>query len=141
MKVLNLMHDGAEPDDSMVLKDVQPTNTVTNTVTKKEKARTRADVSFDEEVEVLGFLNEHAGRRFEPFDADGKPSKALQVIRCALKRITPLEARRIVILKTREWGNNPDMRRHLNPMTLYGRKANLEKYLAEVREHSWGRAT
>lgn len=135
MKVLNLMHDGAEPDDSMVLKDVQPTNTVTNTVTKKE------DVSFDEEVEVLGFLNEHAGRRFEAFDADGKPSKALQVIRGALKRITPLEARRIVILKTREWGNNPDMRRHLNPITLYGRRANLEKYLAEVREHSWGRAS
>lgn len=107
--------------------------------TKREKARSRADASFEDEVEVLAFLNEHAGRKFEAFDADGKPSKALQVIRCALKRITPLDARRIVILKTREWGNNPDMRRHLNPITLYGRRANLEKYLAEVREHSWGR--
>lgn len=87
-----------------------------------------------QEIEVLGFLNEHAGRRFEPFDADGKPTKSLQIIRGALKQITPLEARRIVILKTREWGTNPDMRKHINPITLYGRKANLEKYLAEVRE-------
>lgn len=102
-------------------------------LTVKTKARTRAD-AFEEEAEVLAFLNEHAGRQFEAFDADGKPSKALQVIRGALKRITPLEARRIVILKTREWGDNPDMRKHINPMTLYGRKANLEKYLAEVRE-------
>lgn len=113
---------------------IEPSLTV-----KTEKARTRADASFEEEAEVLAFLNEYAGRMFEAFDADGKPSKALQVIRDALKRITPLEARRIVILKTREWGNNPDMRRHLNPITLYGRRANLEKYLAEVREYPWGR--
>jgi len=138
--VLNVVHDGAEPDDSMVLNDVQP-NCVFNSLFNKEKKRSRADASFSEEVEVLGFLNEHAGRRFEPFDPDGKPSKALQVIRHALKRITPLEARRIVILKTREWGTNPDMRKHINPITLYGRKANLEKYLAEVREYPWGRAS
>ena len=138
--VLNVVHDGAEPDDSMVLNDVQP-NCVFNSLFNKEKKRSRADASFSEEVEVLGFLNEHAGRRFEPFDPDGKPSKALQGIRHALKRITPLEARRIVILKTREWGTNPDMRKHINPITLYGRKANLEKYLAEVREYPWGRAS
>lgn len=102
---------------------------------------TTKDASFEDEVEVLSFLNEHAGRQFEPFDSQGRPTKSLECIRHALKRITPLEARRIVILKTREWGDNPDMRKHLNPMTLYGRKTNLEKYLAEVREYPWGRAT
>lgn len=108
---------------------IEPSLTV-----KKETKRSRADASFEDEVEVLAFLNEHAGRKFEAFDADGKPTKSLQIIRGALKQITPLEARRIVILKTREWGTNPDMRKHINPITLYGRKANLEKYLAEVRE-------
>jgi uncharacterized phage protein (TIGR02220 family) len=77
--------------------------------------------------EVLLFLNEKAGKNYEPVDAN------LDLIAARLKEGAKVEDMRAVIAKRcREWLTNPEMNRFLQPATLFGKKNWWQKYQGEL---------
>lgn len=79
-----------------------------------------------ESLEILEFLNTTTKRRFRPTKSN------LFGIKARLKEDYSLqEIQEVIIIKTMEWTNNPQMSVHLNPVTLF-RPSNFEKYINQV---------
>lgn len=65
-------------------------------------------------VEVLDFLNEHTGRRYQPVKEN------IGFIAARLKDgASPGECRQVIVRKAREWKGNADMEKYLRPATLF----------------------
>jgi len=77
-------------------------------------------------LEVLGFLNEKAGKRFEATDAN------LDFIKGRLREGRDVQTLRMVIaMKCREWKDDEHMRQYLRPATLFN-KSKCAQYVGEL---------
>ncbi len=88
---------------------------------------------LDQQVgEVVEYLNTQSGRRFEPNGAQAK------YVRARLKDGQPVERLKAVIrLKVGQWYQDPKMRKHLTPSTLFD-KEKFEKYVVELSDNGNG---
>jgi uncharacterized phage protein (TIGR02220 family) len=75
---------------------------------------------------VLAFVNEKTGRNFREVDANLKPIMAR--IR---EGATEGQCRQVIASKVREWQDDPEMSKHLNPETLF-RPSKFAKYLGAL---------
>lgn len=81
-------------------------------------------------VDILNHLNDKSGRKFRPVDETLKP------IVSRLKRGATVEEMLAVInAKVADWRDNDEMRKHLNPSTLFGPK-HYENYLVQAGDAS-----
>ena len=78
------------------------------------------------ELEILRFFNETTGRSQRPLKSNLTPIKA------RLKDgYTIEEIKKVIVVKTLDWKNNPDMSKHLCIETIF-RPSKFEKYLNQV---------
>lgn len=84
----------------------------------------RASGERQQAVTLLEFLNEKAGRRYEPVEAN------LRLIRARLGEYGEVKLRKVVVRKCREWAADEKMARYLRPATLF----NAEKCAQYVGE-------
>lgn len=66
--------------------------------------------------EILSFLNEKTGRRYEPVDANLEP-----IVARLRENFTPDDIRAVVALKCRQWRGDDKMAEYLRPATLFNR--------------------
>ena len=79
-----------------------------------------------ESREILAFLNEKTGRRYQQVSAN------LDHIKARLQAgATVEECRQVIAKKCREWSGNPDMSVYLRPATLFNR-TKFAQYQGEV---------
>jgi uncharacterized phage protein (TIGR02220 family) len=78
-------------------------------------------------IEILAFLNEKAGKHFQPV----KQNVDL-IVGLLASGSTPEDIRAVVAKKVREWKGSPDMERYLRPATLFGPKNFHSKYRGEI---------
>lgn len=79
-------------------------------------------------IEVLRYLNQVAGKRFS--------ERRINLIHISARLHEGIEVERlkqVIELKTFQWKNDPMMRAHLNPDTLF-RPSKIEKYINEVED-------
>lgn len=108
--------------------DVTGTETETETETSKKHSKKNAcEAPFISEsvAEVISYLNEKAGRKFDP--AGGNCNQLRARVRdagakCATQFVA--DAKRVVDLKVGEWGDDAKMSKFLRPETLF----NSEKW-------------
>jgi len=77
--------------------------------------------------EILAFLNEKAGKRFEESDTN------LDFIIARLKepKTTPTHCRQVIAMKCREWVNDQAFKKYLRPATLFN-KTKFASYKGEL---------
>ena len=84
-------------------------------------------------VEILQFLNDKTGSKFQPVEVN------LTLIVARLKEgATPEQCRAVIARKFREWSNDDRMRKYLRPATLFNREkfAQYQGELgAQVKRH------
>ena len=79
-------------------------------------------------TDVLDYLNKLAKKRFSARRSN------LTYINARLQEgITADQLKQVIELKVFQWANDPMMKNHLNPETLF-RPSKIEKYLQEVEE-------
>ena len=79
-----------------------------------------------EAVEILSFLNEKTGRRYQPVNEN------IKLITARLKGGASVsECRQVIARKTREWKSNPDMEKYLRPATLFN-ATKFAQYVGEL---------
>lgn len=111
-----------EPDDIMVLKDVQ-SSTSSNSTMNNYVARA---------TDILNFLNEKTGRKFDALTPNGEQTASLQIIIDRLKSgYEDDKIRQVIVRQCRLWINDPEMRKFLQPSTLF-RKSKFENYLSKL---------
>lgn len=98
-------------------------------VKKKEEKLMSSDEdespSFSPEIEeIIGYLNRRTGRKFSPKTAESQKSISARL----RDGYTVDDFKKVIDTKTAEWGNDPKMRKYLDPSTLF-RPGNFEKYL------------
>lgn len=76
--------------------------------------------------EILSFLNEKTGKRFEPVDAN------LELIVARLREATPDDIRSVIAMKCREWLADEKMNKCLRPATLF-KRMNFAQYKGELK--------
>lgn len=80
----------------------------------------------DEARQILTFLNEKAGRNYQPVDAN------LEFIVARLKEgATAGQCRQVIAKKTREWAGDEKMAEYLRPATLFNR-TKFAQYVGEL---------
>lgn len=80
---------------------------------------------------ILEALNRQAGTSYKATGPDGKPSKAIELIRYRLREHSEDELLAMVGKKCREWGQDDRMRQYLRPATLFGREK-CEQYVGQL---------
>lgn len=79
-----------------------------------------------QEIEILEYFNQIAGKRFKPIKSNLNP------IRARLKDGYSFEEiQQVIQLKTIEWKNNETMSVHLCPTTIF-RPSNFDKYVNQL---------
>jgi len=78
------------------------------------------------EVEILNHLNETAGRQFRENQNNIKHIKARLNENWNVEQL-----KKVIEIKTLEWGGDPKMEKYLNPETLF-RPSNIDKYWQQV---------
>lgn len=79
-------------------------------------------------LEVLSFLNEKTGRRYQPVKAN------INLIACRLREgATVDQCRQVIAKKCREWRDDPNQEIYLRPKTLFN-ATNFANYQGEVAE-------
>lgn len=77
-------------------------------------------------IEVLEFLNEKTGRRYQAVDAN------LKLISARLKEgATTAQCRQVIAKKFREWNTDPKMAEYLRPATLFN-ATKFAQYVGEL---------
>lgn len=77
-------------------------------------------------VDILNFLNDQTGRTYEPTKIN------LSFISQRIEEgATPDKCRQVIIMKTKEWLNDPKMYKYLRPATLFN-KTKFSLYLEEL---------
>lgn len=79
----------------------------------------------DESKAILGWLNEKAGKNFQPVAAH------LRFIDARLETHEPWVLRKVVTIKAKEWRDDPKSRVWLRPKTLFN-ETNFENYVGEL---------
>lgn len=101
------------PSKSQASASNTTTTTTTNTTTTKSKALS----GKPDAVAILQFLNEKAGREYQPVAVN------LEKIEARLREgYTVADLRQIVAKKCRDWGADDKMRQYLRPATLFNRE-------------------
>lgn len=84
-------------------------------------------------AEVLNFLNEKLGK-VKRYSSEDIPDVFLQYISARVEEGHSLRKLKAVVhLKHKEWFNDPKMKKHLRPKTLFGRQ-NFNNYVLEIPE-------
>lgn len=100
----------------------------TETTSPGRGAKKSKPSKTQEEIDLAGrvieYLNQKAGRNFRTNTGDN----AKGIIAQARQGYTEAQMCRVIDCKTRQWGSDPKMCEHLNPVTLF-RHANFERYL------------
>jgi len=93
------------------------------------KPRNGRKSKTQEEIDLAGrvieYLNKAAGRNFKTNTGDN----AKGIIAQARQGYTEAQMQKVIDHKIRQWGNDVQMREHLNPVTLF-RPSNFERYLS-----------
>lgn len=82
--------------------------------------------------EVIKFMNELYGRRFDP-----KKTDTLTSLSSLLKTYSEKDIKLVIANRYEEWKDDSVMKVHLNPSTIF-RKKNFEKYLNEAQHTGKG---
>jgi len=117
---------------SQPVADVAYTNTDTNTKDKSigEAGASRPPSFIDQASEVLDFLNEKTGRKFQARTPAGKPTATADLVMSRLRDgYTVQQCRTMIARKVRKW-TATDMADYLRPKTLFA-KSNFENYMGE----------
>ena len=116
-----------------------PGVTVVEELAPGPKTRNGRKSKTQEEIDLAGrvieYLNKAAGRNFKTNTGDN----AKGIIAQSRQGYTEAQMQKVIDFKIRQWGNDVQMREHLNPVTLF-RPSNFERYLnaAElppIKEH------
>lgn len=96
--------------------------------TDKEETTLSCSTSFRKDsCDVLAYLNQKAGRSYRAVDEN------IKLIMARLKSGATVEdCKRIVDLKTIQWGSDDKMREYLRPATLFG-ATKFEQYMGEIK--------
>jgi len=151
--VVNLVHQGSERAAPGVVKEVHSNRSVlidqlidhkdktlmsgkapddASKEFKKQKNGTMSLEELSHSMEILKFLNEKTGRRYQPVPAN------LKLIYARIKEVEKLgddysRLRQVIAMKTREW-TGTDMEQYLRPATLF----NATKFSQYYGELHWG---
>jgi uncharacterized phage protein (TIGR02220 family) len=106
----------AWPDLSLELDEIRPPTT------RRQEIR----IEFDQAREVLAFLNERAGKAFQPVTSNLSP-----IVSRIREGATLEQLRQVVALKVRAWKNDDEFRKFLRPETLF-RKSKFWNYAGEL---------
>lgn len=83
-------------------------------VTKPEEWDFKQPPPAELEAEyVLAFLNRVTGSRYQAVEAN------LKLVRGRLKEVSIAEIKRVIVTKSEEWEDNPEMEQYLRPATLF----------------------
>lgn len=100
-----------------------PTSTSTSTVNTKNL---KALSGKPDAMAVLDYLNERAGRNYQPVDSNTK------LIAARLKEGATVEqCKAVVDAKVKKWGADPKMEEYLRPKTLFN-ATNFAQYVGEL---------
>lgn len=78
------------------------------------------------EIEILNYFNQITGHRH------GQTKDNLSGIKRVLKEgFSQEDIVEVIQVKTLDWKNNPEMSKHLNPVTIF-RRSNFDKYINQV---------
>lgn len=80
-----------------------------------------------EAVGILRFLNEKAGKNYQPV-----PANVDLIVGLLKQGATPDDMRAVIAKKCREWKGKPDVEQYLRPATLFGPKNFWAKYQGEL---------
>jgi uncharacterized phage protein (TIGR02220 family) len=114
-------NSGTSPADSLLLipDSLNPSSTLsgnseTSIPEKQKKRKNGAKAHNLEALEILSFLNDKAGRRYQPTRSN------MQFIQARLADgATVIECRQVIAKKCREWLQDPEMSEFLRPATLF----------------------
>lgn len=94
---------------------------------KREELKKEKEIIIDENQELatrtIDYLNKVTGKSFK--HGKGNLKEILMQIK---KGATEKELAHVINVKCQEWKDNQEMKKHLNPVTLF-REANFDKYL------------
>jgi len=106
-----------------------PGVTVVEELAPGPKTRNGRKSKTQEEIDLAGrvieYLNKAAGRNFKTNTGDN----AKGIIAQSRQGYTEAQMQKVIDFKIRQWGNDVQMREHLNPVTLF-RPSNFERYLS-----------
>ena len=135
-RYLHLCNEGIEknfhtPMEEKVKDNSTSINTKFNTKTNKEKYKKENLATENLAKRTIDFLNQSVNKSFGYTDGNLKEIKS-QINKLTkngddLKTIEDKFAY-VIKVKSKEWLNNQEMKKHLNPVTLF-RESNFDKYL------------
>lgn len=116
------------PSKSQASASTPTTTTTTTTTTTPTKVKDIVGLKPDA-VAILEFLNEKAGRAYQPTDAN------LDLIKARLKEgYTVAQCKQVIAKKCREWGGDDKMASYLRPATLFN-CTKFNNYAGELVDH------
>lgn len=120
---------GASPEGCLPDKQTKPE---TSRSSKEASGSSNGEKSVPPAArEILDYLNERTGCRYEPVKAN------LSLIEARLKEgFTPEKMMRVVDAKCDEWGNDEAMQKFLRPATLFGAR-NFAQYAGQLKENRY----
>jgi len=104
---------------------VTPSEAVTEAEANTNKTPLSGKPDRKQAKDILNFLNEKTGRRYEPVDAN------LKLITARLKEYGPDKLRQMIALKSRKWINDDNMSQYLRPATLFN-ATKCAQYIGEL---------
>lgn len=127
--------DNQQPNQQLTNKQPTPNQQLTtnkNIRSKNKEVRSINSTSglppdLDEIGQVITYLNEKAGKRFNPGSKASRSPVSARINEGA--RVEDLKA--VIDIKVSQWKGDPKMDAYLTPQTLF-RPANFERYLNEV---------
>lgn len=118
-------------ENPMLDKPTQGNPTLPSTdLTKNLKNNSQVSPDKTPYSEIIDFLNQQIGKKFSP-----KSAKNREKIRARWREGYTLDDfKKVIEFKTKEWQDNPDMKRYLRPETLFNEK--FDRYLNEAPDSS-----
>jgi len=103
---------------------------INNKDTIQTKKNTNNDV-FDSAIHAIAYLTEKTNRKFTAKNPKGQPTEHAKTVIARLKDGYTIEqCKQVIDIKTSQWLKDENMKKHLNPTTLF-RPSNFSKYLDE----------
>lgn len=114
--------ENQQTDQQATNKQLTTNKNVKNERSKKDKSDKSDSLPY---LEVISYLNSKAGKNFRNVESNKK------LIRARFKEGYSLEDfKKVIDVKCNEWLNNDDMKKYLQPSTLFGPK--FDNYLNEL---------
>lgn len=116
--ITNLNNMSGTPDDAHQ-------DEIQNSKPKRKRKPTRPHKQSA--IEILSYLNDRAGRNYEPVDTNLKLIEKL----LTTETRTPELIRQVIDHKADEWGSSPKMSEYLRPKTLFA-ETNFAQYVGSL---------